>query len=96
MGSFEKTLPFVEGSLLPYLFFLFSLLEQALWEPAVKVSPASLAKLKAVAVIVLVPLNCSALELVPCCSPSFLLISLLFSYSLSNFYLGQLPFCTIA
>jgi len=65
MGSFEETLPSIER--LPSLHLSSLLLpsEQVLWEPAVEVSPASLAKPEAVAVIVQVPLADSTLESMP-------------------------------
>jgi len=65
MGSFEETLPSVEGLPLPHLSFLLLPLEQVLWEPTVEASPASLAKPEAVAVIAQVPLADSTLESVP-------------------------------
>jgi len=88
MSSSEETLPSVKGLPSLHLFFLLLPLEQALWEPTVEVSPASLAKLEAVAVFALVSLDCSALGPVSHYFPSFLSISPLLSYFPSNFYLG--------
>jgi len=65
MGSFEETLPFVKGLPSPHLSSLLLPSEQVLWEPTVEVSPASLAKPEAVAVIAQVPLADSTLESVP-------------------------------
>ena len=65
MGSFEETLPSVEGLPLPYLSSLLPPLGQVLWKPAVEATPASLAKPEAVAVIAQVPLADSTLESVP-------------------------------
>ena len=55
-GFFEQTLPSVKDIPSPYLFFLLPLLVQALLEPIVKVLLASLSKLEAVAVFVIVSL----------------------------------------
>ena len=62
MGSFKETLPSVEG--LPSLHLSSLLLpsEQVLWEPTVEVSPASLAKPEAMAMIAQMPLADSTLE----------------------------------
>jgi len=88
MSSFKETLSSVEGLPLLYLFFLHLPSEQVSWEPAVEVSPASLAKPEAVAMIAQVPLTDLTLDLVPHWSLSFLSISPLLSYSLSNYDLG--------
>ena len=79
MGFLVETLISVKNSLLLHLFFLPLPLEQALLEPIIEVSPVSLAKLEALAIIIFVPPNCSALKLVPYCSPSFLSASSLLS-----------------
>jgi len=65
-------------------------LEQALLEPAVETTPASLAKYEAIAMIAQVPLADLTLGLVTHWSPSFPLISPLLSYFPSNYDPGQL------
>jgi len=68
--------------------------EQALLVPTVERPPVSSAKLKAVAIIAVMPLHCSTLEpvaLVLIFPSTFLLPS----YSLSNFYLIILSYHTI-
>ena len=53
---FEQTLPSVKNVPSPYLFFLLPLLVQALLEPIIEALPASLSKLEAVVVFVIVSL----------------------------------------
>ena len=65
MGSFEETLPCIEGLPSPHSSSLLLLLEQVLWKPAIEATPASLAKSEAVAVIAQVHLADSTLESVP-------------------------------
>ena len=66
MDFLLETLPLVVGVLpLPYLFFPHLPSEQVLWVFAVEATPASLAKPEVMAILALVPLVGSALELVP-------------------------------
>jgi len=84
MGCIEQTLPPIEGILLLCLFSLLLLLKPVLFEPAIEVSPASLAKLETMAIVAAVP-HYFVLE------PVFSIvvipsISLPLSYFLSNSY----------
>ena len=64
-------------------------------EPTIEVLSAFLAKLEVLAIVTIVPLHCFALE--PMAAALVVpLTSLSSAYSLSSFYLKQLPYHTIA